>query len=194
MADRRIEFSLSNLETILLLCSGLIVLIVAFVLGVMVGKSDIKGLPGFEKEVKSEVVKMRIESPPLEQPADQVTAQNNKTASMNNTSSKPVMTFYDTLAKPGNNKKESLPSDYKNASRKVYAVQAGAMRDKSLADAMVLKLKKNGYSAYIVSSESSGKGIWHKVRLGAFSNKEDAHKEAARIEKNEGMSATVVEK
>jgi len=60
-------------------------------------------------------------------------------------------------------------------------------------DKKLLKLKKNGYSAYIASSESSGK-TWHKVRLGTFSSKEDARKEAARIEKNEGMSATVVEK
>lgn len=193
MSRRRIEFSLSSLETILLLCSGLISLLVAFVLGVMVGKSDIKGLPGFEKEVKSDVVKMKIESAPLEQPADQLTVQNKKTAIMSNTSSKPVMTFYDTLAKNGYNRKESLPSDYKDASRKIYAVQVGAMKDRSLADAMVSKLKTFGYSAYIASSESSGKS-WYKVRLGTFSSREDAQKEAARIEKNEGMSATVVEK
>ncbi len=200
MSMRRIEFSLSSLETILLLCSTLIVLLLSFVLGIMVGKSDIKGLPGLEKEVKSDVIKMKIESNPLDQSSDRTTYHQENAEIMNNTTSKPIMTFYDTLAKPEKNGKEPAPSDSKieakidKSSKNVYAVQAGAMRDRSLADALVSKLKKNGYSAYIVSSESSGKGIWHKVRLGAFSNKEDAHKEAARIEKNEGISATVVEK
>jgi len=158
------------------------------------------GVQLLDREVKSDVVKMKIESAPLDQPSDRTTYHQENAEIMNNTTSRPVMTFYDTLAKPGKNEKEPAPSDSKietkidKSSKNVYAVQAGAMRDKSLADALVLKLKKNGYSAYIVSSESSGKGVWHKVRLGAFSNKEDAHKEAARIEKNEGISATVVEK
>lgn len=193
MADRRMEFSLSTWQALLLLTGGATTLLLIFIFGVMVGKGDIEGLKLFDREVKSEVVKMKIESTPLDQPSDRTTYHQEDAEMMNNTTSKPVMTFYDTLAKPGNNRKESLPIDYKNDPRKVYAVQVGAMKDKSLADAMVSKLKKFGYSAYIASSESSGK-TWHKVRLGTFSSKEDARKEAERIEKNEGMSATVVEK
>ena len=193
MADRRMEFSLSTLQALLLLTGGATTLLLIFIFGVLVGKGEVEGLKLFDREVRSDVVKMKIESTPLDQTSDRTTYHNDKAAIINNTTSKPIMTFYDTLAKPGNNRKESLPIDYQNASRKVYAVQVGAMKDKSLADAMVSKLKKIGYSAYIASSESSGK-TWHKVRLGTFSSKEDARKEAARIEKNEGMSATVVEK
>lgn len=193
MSDRRMEFSLSTLQALLLLTGGATTLLLIFIFGVLVGKGEVEGLKLFDREVKSDVVKMKIESTPLDQPSDRTTYHQENAEIMSNTTSKPVMTFYDTLAKPGNNRKESLPIDYKNDPRKVYAVQVGAMKDKSLADAMVSKLKKFGYSAYIASSESSGK-TWHKVRLGTFSSKEDARKEAERIEKNEGMSATIVEK
>lgn len=193
MSDRRMEFSLSTWQALLLLTGGATTLLLIFIFGVMVGKGDIEGLKLLEREVRSDVVKMKIESAPLDQPSERTTYNQENVEIMNNTTSKPVMTFYDTLAKPGNNRKESLPIDYQNASRKVYAVQVGAMKDRSLADAMVSKLKKFGYSAYITSSESSGK-TWHRVRLGTFSSREDARKEASRIEKNEGISATVVEK
>jgi len=199
MSDRRMEFSLSTWQALLLLTGGATTLLLIFIFGVMVGKGDIEGLKLFDREVRSDVVKMKIESTPLDQSSDRTTSHNDKATIMNDTTSKPIMTFYDTLAKPGKNGKEPAHSDSKietkidKSSIKVYAVQVGAMKDSSLADAMVLKLKKNGYSAYIASSESSGK-TWHKVRLGTFSSKEDARKEAARIEKNEGMSATVVEK
>ena len=199
MSDRRMGFSLSTLQALLLLTGGATTLLLIFIFGVLVGKGEVEGLKLFDREVRSDVVKMKIESTPLDQTSDRTTYHNDKAAIINNTTSKPIMTFYDTLAKPGKNGKEPAHSDSKietkidKSSIKVYAVQVGAMKDSSLADAMVLKLKKNGYSAYIASSESSGK-TWHKVRLGTFSSKEDARKEAARIEKNEGMSATVVEK
>jgi cell division septation protein DedD len=195
MADRRMEFSLSTWQALLLLTGVATTLLLIFIFGVMVGKGDIEGLKLFDREVRSDVVKMKIESAPLDQLSDRTTYHQEKAAIMNDTTSKPIMTFYDTLAKPGKNGKEPAPSDSKidRSSTKVYAIQLGAMNDSSLADAMVLKLKKFGYSAYIASSESSGK-TWHKVRLGTFSSKEDARKEAARIEEKEGMSATVVEK
>ena len=193
------EFSLSTLQALLLLTGGATTLLLIFIFGVMVGKGDIVGLKLFDREVRSDVVKMKIESAPLDQPSDITIYHQEEAAIMNNPTSKPIMTFYDTLAKPGKNGKEPAHSDYKietkidKSSIKVYAVQVGAMKDSSLADAMVLKLKKNGYSAYIASSESSGT-TWHKVRLGTFSSKEDARKEAAKIEKNKGIAATVVEK
>ena len=171
MAGRKMEFSLSAWQALLLLTGGATTLLLIFIFGVMIGKGDIEGFKLFDREVRSDVIKMKIESAPLDQPSDRTTSHNEKAAIMRNTTSKPIMTFYDTLAKPGKNGKEPAPSDSKietkidKSSRKIYTIQAGAMRDKSLADSVVSKLKRNGYSAYIVSSESSGKGIWHKVRL-----------------------------
>lgn len=204
MTDRRIEFSLSSLQTILLISGGLIILLLAFVLGIMVGKGDIMTLPSFGGEVKSRVVKMKIEPPSAPQATVHTSGNNEQSAVMNNATSKPLLTFYDTLAKPKGKEKEQpavkavdetkKEAKTDNSSKKLYTLQVGAMKDKGLADAMAAKLKKFGYSAYIYSSGSSGKGAWYKVRLGTFSSKEDAQREAAKIKKNEGLQATVVEK
>lgn len=200
MAIRRKEFSLNRVGGILKIFGSVAALAVSFFLGIMVGKNDIKGFPGLEKEVKSDVIKMKIESAPVELSPVTATSNTEKAVTTENVISKPEITFYDTLAKPEKNisRRENAASrNYPgadNSGGKVYAIQTGAMKDRSLADAAVSKLKKKGYSAYISSSESSGKVTWYRVRLGTFSNREEASTEARKIEKNEGISATVVEK
>lgn len=200
MSIRRKEFSLNRVGVILKLFGSVAALAVSFFLGIMVGKNDMKGFPGLEKEVKSDVIKMKIESAPVELLPVTATSNNEKTGTTDNVISKPEITFYDTLAKPEKNVSRgeyTASRNYPvadNSGGKVYAIQTGAMKDRALADASVSKLKKKGYSAYISSSESSGKVIWYRVRLGTFSNREEASTEARKIEKNEGISATVVEK
>ncbi len=200
MLKKRISFSFSIFQTVLLGIGGIAALIVSFVLGILIGK-EIQGNSIFNSEVKSQVVKMRIE-PPTEVQSPVNPSGDEKQSVMNNATSRPLITFYDTLSKTRGNKKEpqtaktagETKKETDNAPKKLYTVQVGAMKDKALADAMVSKLKKAGYSAYIASSESSGKGTWYRVRLGTFPNKEDAQKEVVKIKKNEGMQATVVEK
>lgn len=211
MLRKRINFSFSIFQTALLGIGGLTALIVSFVLGILIGK-EIQGNSIFNSEVKSQIVKMRIE-PLTEVQSPANPSGDEKQSVMNNATSRPLITFYDTLSKtgmkelpssrhsPGNEKEPQTaktPGETKkeadNAPKKLYTVQVGAMKDKALADAMVSKLKKAGYSAYIASSESSGKGTWYRVRLGTFPNKEDAQREVLKIKKNEGMQAAVVEK
>lgn len=192
MLRKRINFSFSIFQTALLGIGGMAALIVSFVLGILIGK-EIQGNSIFDTEVKSQVVKMRIE--PLTEVQSPVNPSGDEKQSvMDNATSRPLITFYDTLSKKGMKEPPSSRHSPDNAPKKLYAVQVGAMKDKALADAMVSKLKKAGYSAYIASSESSGKGTWYRVRLGTFPSKEDAQREVAKIKKNEGMHATVVEK
>lgn len=204
MANRRVEFSLNSLQIILLISGGLLSLVLTFALGVMVGKKDIEGLPLFDRQVKSQVVKMKVESPPAEKASPQVSHKEEKPAVMDNATSKPVITFYDTLTNlKGKGKGSSTAavnhSETKKTqvesgiSKKKYTLQVGAMKEKESADAMVSKLKKFGYSASIVSP-SGGKNALYKVRIGTFSSKDDALNEADRIRKNEGLSAMVVDK
>lgn len=200
MAGKRIEFSFSTLQSILLGIGGIVILSISFVIGFMVGRG-IKIIPMVEGEVKNHVVKMKIEQIP---PIQAAPLNGAKPAATDNVISKPVITFYDTLAKHGEKGKEPnevKPSDAATKetntdtqSKRLYTIQVGAMKDKSLADLLASKLKKNGYSAYIAPSESHGKGSLYKVRLGSFSNRGDAQKEAVKIKKNEGLPATVVEK
>jgi len=209
MLRKRINFSFSVFQTALFGIGGIAALIVSFVLGILIGK-EIQGNSIFNSEVKSQIVKMRIE--PLTEVQSPVNPSGDgKQSAMDNATSRPLITFYDTLSKKGMTEPPSSrhspgkepqtantdgerKKETDNAPKKSYTVQAGAMKDKALADAMVSKLKKAGYSAYIASSESSGKGTWYRVRLGTFPNKEDAQREVAKIKKNEGMQATVVEK
>jgi len=199
MANRRTAYSLNKFRTLLFWIAGTAALFLTFIAGVMIGR-ETKGITIFDREVKSDVIKMKIESTPLDQPPVKTAVIDEKTAIMKNVTTKPVITFYDTLAKQSKNAKATSSNDTLNKTRMakpskmVYTIQVGAMKDRSLADNMVSKLKKKGYSANIVSSESSGKATWYKVRMGTFSNREDARKEAARIGKNEGISTTVVEK
>lgn len=205
MADRRIEFSLNSLQIILLIGGGLLILILTFALGVMVGNGHTGSLSLFDKDIKSQVVKMKVGSPPPVQSSAHTVAGEEKTAVMKNTTSKPVMTFYDTLAKQNGKTHEApmptaLPEPKKMApetgnSKKKFTLQVGAMKEKESADALVSKLKKFGYSASIVPPSGSGaKNGLYKVRIGTFSSKDDALKEADRIKRNEGLTAIPVEK
>lgn len=204
MADRRIEFSLNSLQIILLISGGLLILVLTFALGVMVGNGHTGSLSLFDKDVKSQVVKMKVGSPPPVQSPPHTDAGEEKTAVMKNTTSKPVMTFYDTLAKQNGKTHEApipkaLPEPKKMATetgnQKKFTLQVGAMKEKESADALVSKLKKFGYSASIVPpSGSVTKNGLYKVRIGTFSNKDDAMKEADRIKRNEGLTAIAVEK
>lgn len=200
MLRKRINFSFSVFQTALLGIGGIAALIVSFVLGILIGK-EMQGTSIFNSEVKSQVVKMRIE--PLAEVQSPVNPSGDEKQSvMNNATSRPLITFYDTLSKTRGKEKEpqtaktagETKKETDNAPKKIYTVQVGAMKDKALADVMVSKLKRAGYSAYIASSESSGKGTWYRVRLGTFPNKEDAQREVVKIKKNEGMQATVVDK
>lgn len=190
MPKNRIEFSFSIFQAVSLGIGAITTLLGIFVLGILVGR-EMKGISIFDREAKSQVVKMRIEPLPGQ---TQIQAQGEENpAVINNVTSKPVITFYDTLTKPrakatGGITKTDEPS------KKIYAVQVGAMKNKTLADEMASKLRKNKYSAYVVSLESPEKGVWYKVRIGAFSSKEDAREEAAKIKNNEGLPATIVEK
>lgn len=191
MPRKSIEFSISIFQAVFLVAGAAASLLGFFVLGVLAGR-EMEGGSIFDSEAKSRVVRMKIEPLPA-QTQIQAQEEGEKAAALDNVTSKPVITFYDTLIKPrvktaGGTAKKDEPSE------KTYTIQVGAMKDKTLADELASKLRKNNYSAYVVSLESPGKGLLYKVRLGTFSRREDAREEAARIKNNEGLPATVVEK
>lgn len=198
MTRKKFELYLSPLQVLLLGLGGGLTISICFGLGIMVGSGKIGGLSIFDKEeVKGRMVKMKIEPMPAAQPQVHTPGNEGKAGVMNNATSKPVITFYDTLIKSKTAGKEPAAANGRkkdDSPGKFYTIQVGIMKDKASADTLLLKLKKSGYSAYMASSETSGKGGLYKVRLGTFSNKEDAQKEALKIDKNEGLSTTVVEK
>ncbi|RMF19548.1 MAG: SPOR domain-containing protein [Candidatus Dadabacteria bacterium] len=73
----------------------------------------------------------------------------------------------------------------------IYTVQIAAFRDRESAQRLSLQLEAKGYDAYVQRSNVDGKGIWYRVRVGAFDSKDDAQKLARRIQASEGRSAYV---
>ncbi len=74
-----------------------------------------------------------------------------------------------------------------------YTVQTAAYQERDIAEDDVKRLKKRGFAAFIVSSELPGKGgVWHRVRLGSFSNRAAAEKLQKTIHDKEGIRTIVV--
>ncbi len=73
----------------------------------------------------------------------------------------------------------------------VYAVQVGAFRSAKEAKRLAKKLKKKGYTVYVVDVKTKDKGILHKVRIGRFRKRKQADKLSRKIRKNEGIQAFV---
>jgi cell division septation protein DedD len=73
-----------------------------------------------------------------------------------------------------------------------YTVQTASYQERAQAEDEVKRLKKRGFAAFIVSSELPGKGVWHRVRLGSFSNKAAAEKLQRTIHEKERILTIVV--
>jgi len=73
-----------------------------------------------------------------------------------------------------------------------YTVQTASYQERDMAVDEVKRLKKRGFAAFVVSSELPGKGVWHRVRLGSFSNKAAAEKLQKSVREKEGLLTIVV--
>jgi DedD protein len=73
-----------------------------------------------------------------------------------------------------------------------YTVQTASYKEKEMAKEEVKRLKKRGYAAFITSIDLPGKGMWHRVRLGSFSQKSAAEKLKRKLQAKEGISPIVV--
>ena len=60
-----------------------------------------------------------------------------------------------------------------------------------VAAEMAEMLKKKGYQAYTVSAKIPGKGVWHRIRIGDFKNREDAGNILSRLKKDKYMPIVV---
>jgi cell division septation protein DedD len=73
-----------------------------------------------------------------------------------------------------------------------YSVQTASFVERAMAEDEVKRLKKRGFAAFVVSSEMPGKGVWHRVRIGSFSNKAAAEKLQKTIHEKERILTIVV--
>ena len=84
------------------------------------------------------------------------------------------------------------PATTPSSTKLRYTVQTAAYQEREMAADDVKRLKKRGFAAFIVSSELPGKGVWHRVRLGSFSNRAAAERLQKSVREKEGLSTIVV--
>ncbi len=68
------------------------------------------------------------------------------------------------------NRKAMVESD------RLYTIQVAASQEQGVADQMVARLKAKGYQAYRETSRIPGKGVWHRVRIGAYHDRTEAER------------------
>lgn len=86
---------------------------------------------------------------------------------------------------------KTQPSLKAETLNKTYTIQIGAYKEMAIASKVMNKLKKKGYSAYIITKEIPEEGPIYKVRIGEFSNREEAEEQANSIKTKEKMDAFV---
>jgi cell division septation protein DedD len=75
---------------------------------------------------------------------------------------------------------------------RIVTIQAASLKDLAEADAMVKKLKDRGYPAYKTIAMVPGKGIWFRIRVGRYSNRDAAADVVGKLKK-EGYRPILVE-
>lgn len=74
-------------------------------------------------------------------------------------------------------------------SSKGWLVQLGSFHVEKNAEAFVSRIKKKGYTPFVVQPESSR---WYKVRVGPYPSKDEARQVVRDLKKNHAVSALVV--
>ncbi|MBF0594231.1 MAG: SPOR domain-containing protein [Candidatus Omnitrophica bacterium] len=77
------------------------------------------------------------------------------------------------------------------APKESYAIQVYSFKDKTRADTALEKLKAKGHKAYVMVSDLGARGIWYRVRVGSFTNEDEAKKELETVT-NEFKSGIIV--
>lgn len=57
--------------------------------------------------------------------------------------------------------------------REPWTIQVAAMKDAEEANRLVAQLLQKGYAAYKLTGEIPGKGLWHRVRVGRYRDREE---------------------
>lgn len=78
-------------------------------------------------------------------------------------------------------------------SDKSLTIQVSSLKEHALAQRTEKALKAAGYNAYVITAIVPGKGVWHRVRLGAFADKAEAAPVMKKL-KAEGRHPILVSK
>jgi cell division septation protein DedD len=75
-----------------------------------------------------------------------------------------------------------------------YTIQVSSFRSLDQASELKGRLSKKGYAAYVQSVDLNEKGTWHRVRVGAYRDKDGAERVASDLRNRESLPATVMKR
>jgi cell division septation protein DedD len=75
-----------------------------------------------------------------------------------------------------------------------YTIQVSSFRSLEQASELKGRLHRKGYAAYVQSVDLSDKGMWHRVRVGNYRDKEGAERVASDLRGRESLPATVMKR
>jgi len=90
---------------------------------------------------------------------------------------------------PDKDVSEGAPAS--GAARVVYYLQAGAFQNAADADNLKARLALAGLEAQIQTATVPDKGVWHRVRMGPYTNAQDLEKVRAALRENKIESAVI---
>jgi cell division septation protein DedD len=86
--------------------------------------------------------------------------------------------------KPVKSEIQKKPVRTDTVPEKKLTIQVAAFKDAKMAQNLVVELKTKGFPAYKVMGKNPQKGIWYRVRVGAFKNRAGASDMLRRLKKD----------
>jgi len=86
-------------------------------------------------------------------------------------------------AKPGTRSSEA-PKAEMMGGQGLLTIQVASLKDAKKARQVVARLRRKGYDAYEVLTSVPGKGTYHRVRVGHFSDSNEAGRIAAKLKQD----------
>jgi cell division septation protein DedD len=159
---REIQVSSSLLVVIFLGVLALGVFI--FLLGVSVGKKQVRITS------QTQVVTQQIPEPVKEPPAETEAAKTEVPAG----GIKPQSLKGEAAARPAPEKSKAAPQKAPAGGSGLYFVQIAATTDKTQAQALADKYRKQGYTAVVADPRPADTKTWYRVRLGGYASRDRA--------------------
>lgn len=135
-------------------------------------KTDLEFYEALKKK-DAPVKKTTAAIPPKKEPA--------KKPAVKKTSPPTVKTI-----KPAEKKSSANVEKPEPAKGNLLTIQVAALKDPTVADQLVERLKKKGYSAYRTVVKIPGKGTWYRIRIGSYRTRADASETLEKL-KQEGL-------
>jgi len=202
--SRGFELRLSKLGVTLFTLGVSCLLLVAFVLGVMVGK-NIETYPARITDAIPGLIREKIARTPLE---PGVAAAPNDIREPRKEDLK--LTFYDTLTgkKAGETKGETPPPGVqeekspvkekpvvqdKPPAKENFMVRVASLKDEKKAQELQKKLSRMGYKSMLDTRDMGNKGTFYRISLRGFEKKDEAVKAADLVRKKTKLKCLVVQ-